>query len=211
MPQQFVDIWSLEQSGEINVAAFEPNICSFTQQNTIRCIDNGDDCGACLESLRYDMYVEIDLVSFRTAVKAAKDQKAQSIQLGVSVPIADADQLGTGRISTFFIMRYSGDEVSGYFMHQSCSEPADTEGGATAIRATDGTACEFTSPPPEESLKCLYKERFLVEYLMHFVKAMERHTITLRLAPGLPLLLEYPFGGCAENFIRFVLAPFTED
>ena len=210
-PQQFVDMWSLKDSGELKVAAFEPNVSSFSQQNTIRTIDNCDDVGAGLESLRYEMYVEIDLSCFRAAVKAAKDHKVQTMQLGVYIPRKDEAAQGTSRVTTFFVMCYKGDEVSGHFVHQSCSEPTGDELGTTAIRATDGTACEFATPPAEDELKCLFKERYLVEYLMHFVKSMERHTITLRLAAGLPLLLEYPFGGGSENFIRFILAPFNEN
>jgi hypothetical protein len=209
-PQQFVDVWSIKDSKEVQVEAFEPNVSSFSQRTTIRELQDCEDSAGCLDSMRYEIYVEIDLTNFRNAVKAAKDHKVQTLQLAVYVPRKDEGMRATSRVTTFFTMRFDGDEVSSVITHQSSSEPAADGSGGTSIRATDGTACEFSAIPPEDELSVLFRERYLVEYLMHFVKAMERHTLTLRLAPGLPLLLEYPFGGGSENFIRFVLAPFAE-
>jgi hypothetical protein len=157
-----------------------------------------------LAMMDYKILVEIDLQTFRNAIKTAKDHKTEVVDLRVLTP----KQKRGNRTVTFFVIKYASDEVSSVFPYQSVTEDVvQTSEDTMSIKVSESIAGDYEALPLEEDLELLYSAKFSVDYLFLFVKGMDRSGITLRLAPGKPLILDYPLGCSRTDYIRFVLAP----
>jgi len=202
----FVDLWQPAGSSDVVFRIYEPNVSNYAPEFTLRTLAKGNDCQG-LNGLEYNLFVEIDLETFRGAVRMAKDHKADVLTLAVYAPKKKGPP-GSPDVS-FFVISYDADEVSSKFPYQSSTESeAHVDGKPTVIRANDTSSTGYDCLPPEEELDTVFSDRFGVEHLFHFVRGMERRELTLRLDQGKPLLLEYPMGGSSRaDYIRFVLAP----
>jgi hypothetical protein len=156
----------------------------------------------------YKILIEIDLQTFRNAIKTAKDHKTDSVDLSVLTPLEKKD----GKTTTFFVVKYASDEVSSVFPYQSITEENEGPAGdSLCIKVSENVAGDYDSLPSEDELKVLYSAKFAVDYLFLFVKGMDRSGVTLRLSQGLPLILDYPLGCSSTDYVRFVLAPKVVD
>ncbi len=200
----FLDMWQLLGDTDVICRVYEPNVSNYTPEFRIRTLAKQADPPR-LQPLTYAIFVEIDLETFRSAVKTAKEHRADSVQISVFTPKAGLAPR-EGAITTFFVVAYEGDEVSSRFVYQSCTQ---SEGGEEpmVIHANDaGGPLGFERLPDAEDLNQLFSSSFSTDNLVLFVRSMERHVLTLRLGEGKPLLLEFPMGG-GTDYIRYVLAP----
>lgn len=190
----FVDIW-LNDSGELNVKIFEPDIGGFAPEFNIRTLFKENE-KIPISNLNYEFYVEINIKMFQQIMKLCRDHKSDTIKLEVGE--TDADTI-------FFVMSYESDEVNGYFpIYSSSGTEKDGEQNITHIKASDDVV---SSKINRENIKIKYSDRFSSEYLNLFTKNMDRHFVSLRLAAGKPLLVDYPLGIAGNDRIRFILAP----
>jgi len=202
----FVDLWQPARSSDVAFRIYEPNVSNGSQEFTLRTLAKGNDCQG-LNGLEYNLFVEIDLETFRGAIRMAKEHKADVLSLAVYTP-KDKGPPGSPVVS-FFVISYDADEVSAKFPYPSSTESeVHVDGKPTVIRANDAASMGLDGLPALEELDTVFSDRFGVEHLFHFVRGMERRELTLRLDQGKPLLLEYPMGGSSRaDYIRFVLAP----
>lgn len=202
----FVDLWQPAGSSDVVFRIYEPDISSGAQEFTLRTLAKSNDCQG-LNGLEYNLFVEIDLDTFRGAVRMAKEHKADVLTLTVYT-LKETKNAG-GPILSFFVISYDADEVSAKFPYPSSTESeSHVDGKPTVIRANDASRLDIKCFPPEDELHTIFSDRFGVEHLFHFVRGMEKKELTIRLDQGKPLLLEYPMGGSSRtDYIRFVLAP----
>jgi hypothetical protein len=204
----FVDLWQPAGSSDVVFRIYEPNVSNYAPEFTLRTLAKGNDCQG-LNGLEYNLFVEIDLDTFRGAVRMAKDHKADVLTLAVYTPKKEKGPTSGSPDVSFFVISYDADEVSSKFPYQSSTESeSHVDGKPMVIRANDTSSTGYDCLPPLEELDTIFSDRFGVEHLFHFVRGMERRELTLRLDQGKPLLLEYPMGGSSRaDYIRFVLAP----
>jgi hypothetical protein len=208
-PVHFVDIYRLEGSTDITVYIYEPSIRTTTPSMRIKTLARSTEKME-LNEMDYSYYVEIELASFRNALKVAKSKKAFSIQLCVyEIPRAQG-----GEKTIFFVVKFTGENTSSVsFPYESRIVTTGSDQGPITIKAIEGggDSCdEEDSISMEEKLEDMtpsYQGNFLAEYLYLFVKSMDRFNITLRLAHERPLIVDYPLGCSATDGLRYVLAP----
>lgn len=216
----FVDLWQPAKSSDVVFRIYEPNVSNAAQEFTLHTLAKENDCPG-LTGLEYNLFVEIDLDTFRGAIRLAREHKADVMTIAVYTPKkqqtgSDDDKASSSSrdhsLSTnvsFFVISYDADEISAKFPYPSSTvSEAHVDGKPTVIRANDTSKLDLTGLPPQDSLDTIFCDRFGAEQLYNFVRGMERREVTLRLDNGKPLLLEYPLGGSSRtDYIRFVLAP----
>lgn len=207
--QHFLDLSRPMDSTDIVLHVYEPDVNSYTPTFKLRTLAKEAD-SIRLQVMDYKILIEIDLQTFRNAIKTAKDHKTDNVDLRVLTPRTRKGN----RTTTFFVVKYASDEVSSVFPYQSVTEddtdPSATEAQTDAplcIRVSENMAGDYDTLPSEDELDVLYSAKFAVDYLFLFVKGMDRTGITLRLNPGQPLVLDYSLGCSQTDYIRFVLAP----
>ena len=213
----FVDLWQPAKSSDVVFRIYEPNVSNAAQEFTLHTLAKENDCPG-LAGLEYSIFVEIDLDTFRTAIRLAREHKADVMTIAVYTPKKHHHPTGSEDCDhhhfqstnvSFFVISYDADEISAKFPYPSSTvSEAHVDGKPTVIRANDTTKLDLTGLPPQDSLDTVFCDRFGAEQLYNFVRGMERREVTLRLDNGKPLLLEYPLGGSSRtDYIRFVLAP----
>ena len=205
-PQHFLELSGDEDGSELRLRIFEPEVRSYCSSFVLR-THAKEMPRVDLEDLSYAFYVEMDLAVFKTAVKTARDQRAESTSFTVYEPKRTAGDGGDAQSTVFFVVRSPAEGVESSFLFQSTTESDEAaEGQPRAIRAYEAPAGDSAAMPAAEDLTTVYGNDFSTDYLFKFVKSMERHAVTLRLAQTLPLVVEYPLGCETKNFLRFVLA-----
>ena len=211
-PQHFVEIYRVRGCTDITMHIFEPSLRASNFQFRIQTLDKSIDTLE-LNDMHYSYYVEVELNAFKNALKTAKNQSAESIQLLIYENEEEAEQ---GQKSIFFVIRYRGVRTSVSFPFESKVLTRSSEGAPLQIKAIEHEssagsedACDQGMQLHDrlEELEPTYQGSFLSRYLFQFVKSMERSNITLRLARDKPLIIDYPLGCSSTDGLRFVLAP----
>jgi hypothetical protein len=216
-PQMSLDVWCISGSEELSFCIYELGVASFSQLSSIRLVD-GESCSVegLMDDLQYDIHVEMDMQPMKNSVKAAREHKLQEIEFSIHVPERDASLIKRERTLVFFEISYSGGDVSGRHCFCSASEPDELGGSSIVLRAPSGgygsDGCTEGSPMrgalPREGLACVYRGRFLLEYLAQFTKHLEKQPLKLHLCRDKPLIVECTIG--SSTFTRLVLAPIAE-
>jgi DNA-binding MarR family transcriptional regulator len=229
LAQNFVDLYRVKGSTDITLFVFEPGMRTTTptvRLKTLACDKNSMD----LPDMTYSYYVEMDLATFKNALKTAKSQKAHEIKLCIyeDVRVGGGGDGGSGEQlekTIWFVVKYDGERTSMSFPFESrimLSRPGepmiiraiDAASAAPAPDADVGGSDENNHDNIEERLAQLepvYNDRFLAEFLCNFVQKMERNTVTFRMAPSKPLIVEYPLGSSSTDRLRYVLAPLAHE
>ena len=210
-PQNFLELSRDRGSTDLKLHIYEPDVATYTSNYNVRTLAKEPERVE-LEELLYDYYVEMDLAAFRTAIKTAKEQRADATFLKVFTQKAKAatgdvtDASAPTATTVVFAIVSKADEVESSFPFQSSTVTEESsEKALRTIRASESSgACLAVSRLEDFELR--YSGSFSTEYLFKFVKSMERHALTLRLAKAYPLVVEYPLGCDATNYLRFVLA-----
>jgi len=211
-PNHFVDIYRLQASTDISVYIYEPSIRTTTPKFQIRTLAKPLDTIS-LEDMKFSYYVEIELTTFRNALKTAKSQKAIYIQLCVY----EIPRTRPGEKTIFFVVKYTSERSTAAIPYQSTIVTQAAQEGPVTIRALDGggdASEEEDGAAMLERLEAMlpaYQGTFQAEYLYLFVKSMDRFNITLRLGHGGPLIVDYPLGCSATDSLRYVLAPTIQE
>ena len=207
----FVDIYRSAGTTDVTLFIHEPAVHATTPTVQIRTLARPIETLS-LEDMKFSYYVEIDLTTFRNALKTAKSCKAMHIQLCV-YEIPRAHQ---GEKTIFFVVKFAGERLSSAFPYESRIVTTAADNAPVTIRALDGGGDVSDDDDRHLALERLedmqpsYEGRFLAEYLCLFVKCMDRFNITLRLGTGVPLIVDYPLGCSATDNLRYVLAPTYE-
>lgn len=213
-PSFFVEIWSPVDSTDIVIHLYEPRIGTHFPKCTFRTLAKNQDSYQ-LEGQEFDIFCEIDLQTFRTAIKTAKDHHADTICITVYTPKRNPDE-PTNLRTHFFVISYEGEEVSSQFPYQSTTEinEDESEDSPQIIKATEAANREFEELPPETDLNMIYQGRFGCDSIANFVKSLDRACLTLHLGNNKPMLLDYPLGSSMSSssseggdYIRFICAP----
>jgi len=227
LTQNFVDLYRVRGSTDITLFVFEPGMRTTTptvRLKTLACDRNTMDP----PDMTFSFCVQMDLVTFKNALKTAKSQKTQDIKLCIyeEVRFGGGGDPGEELERTiWFVVKYDGERTAMSFPFE-CRILLSRPGEPMIIRTIDAASA---APAPatdaagsdenlydniEERLAQLepvYNDRFLAEFLCNFVQKMERNTITFRMAPSMPLIVEYPLGSSSTDRLRYVLAPLAHE
>jgi hypothetical protein len=202
--QHFLNLSRPRDSTDIVLHVYEPDVNTYTPTFKLRTLAKDSDAIR-LQVMDYKILIEIDLQTFRNAIKTAKDHKTDTVELSVLTPKKEQNDRKT---TTFFVVKYASDEVSSVFPYQSITEQNEcSNGDSLCIKVSENAAGDYDALPSESELDVLYSAKFAVDYLFMFTKGMDRSGVTLRLNKGLPLILDYPLGCSNTDYVRFVLAP----
>lgn len=156
------------------------------------------------------------MADFRNTVHLAKDFNIKNIvfsvfeiKAGIVHPEIGSDQRyvkfvitgdghtsGTGKIEEFYV---------------SVTKEELTPDGMLIIQASEGIQqAGLTNVPDvrEDQLEEKMCESFSVDFLMGFLKNMDRNSLTLRMGKGQPLVIYYPLG--QESYVNLILAPLVQ-
>jgi hypothetical protein len=193
---QVVDVWVLEECCDVYVATFEPGaVGGFNQVHKIKSIERVDPEYA-INDMKHDIFVELDVATFKTVIRCAKEHRVKEMQMSVYLSRKDDG-------CAIFVMDYCGDEVSGRVSF-GCQGPHDYKSTGTLTMSLANGTEPVPSDMDEEQFERLFAQTFSVEYLTLFANVGERSPVLLRLSAGLPLFMEIPYSN--GGFTRFVLA-----
>jgi hypothetical protein len=108
--QHFLDLSRPDSSTDIVLHVYEPDVNSYTPTFKLRTLAKDAD-SIRLQVMDYRMLIEIDLQTFRNAIKTAKDHKTDTVDIRVLTPKVRSGR----RTTTFFVIKYASDEVSSVF------------------------------------------------------------------------------------------------
>lgn len=216
-PQHFIELYRYEGSTDICLRIFEPSMKTTNICIDIQTLDKSIDTLE-LNEMDYSFYVDVELNSFKNALKTAKNQGAESIQFLIYELEKTSDfREGTSPSKTmYFVIRYKGVRTAFSFPYESKVVSSACEEVAIHLKAIDYETEDSPDDSSEEGssvnerlqdLKPLYQGTFLSRCLINFIKSMERSNLTLRLANEKPLIIDYPLGCSSTDGLRFVLAP----
>jgi hypothetical protein len=201
---QFVDLWSLEDTCEIYVAIFEPDVDAYHYVNCIKTLED-DESDMPMEEMAHRIFVEVDMALFKATIRSAREHRGRTLQLRVYVSrgaCADA------KPSAVFVVDYKGDEVSGVVRLCGYGDVSQYRaGGDLTITAADGDLGLNLSSI--DDYEAIFKASFSVEYLSQIANLGDKAPALIRLGAELPLFIEVPYG--SGGFTRFVLAPNVDD
>ena len=188
----FLDLSRPKDSTDVVLHVYEPEVNTYTPTFKLKTLAKESD-SIQLRMMDYKILVEIDLQTFRNAIKTAKDHKADCVDLKVMTPKKRCSH----RTTTFFVIKYASDEVSSIFPYQSVTEEEKndrdkasdgttedkaSEANSLCIKVSENIAGDYQSLPSEDELEVLYAAKFAVDYLFLMVKARAHgitHTCTL--------------------------------
>ena len=208
-PHHCLDIYRFQGSTDIEVVIYEPGVSWNTTFFTVKTLAKDNETME-IDDMGYDYYLEVDANEVKNALKLAKLQKAERIQMRI------CRRKSVSYHTMWFMISYStpANDVCGRKLFKSHVRVSDKEGATTVVVVdageTEVSGEEAPHADEEDELEVLYHATFSAEYLNNFVKAMERNNITMRLANNKPLILDYPLGD-SHNHLRYVLAPHCED
>ena len=157
-----------------------------------------------LSDMSYKYTIEIDLGTLRQIVKMSQALRANHIQFSVCEP----HEAVNGVSRTTFSIASKGDATQEHRFNSATVTEPGTEDQTCVIRAaTDSTGPETVEG---ENMDIKYQDAFATQYLIYFLKSMERQIITMKLSQDKPLILHYPLGA-DRSYICFVLAPKIEE
>jgi hypothetical protein len=162
-----------------------------------------------VSDMNYPHTIEIELNEFRTIIKTAKAINCPNIRIRIMETKAKS-----AKHCSFFIIHVYGE--NSYDEHCFCcvssvSEETKQDGAdtrKTIVIRNDLVDEDFTKVTRDQ-LDEKFNNIFAVEYLNSFLKALERHTVTLRLAQDQPLTITSSLGN-TESFLAYFLAPKTD-
>lgn len=162
-----------------------------------------------VSDMNYPHTIEIELNEFRTIIKTAKAINCPNVR----IRILETKAKSTKHCS-FFIIHVYGE--NSYDEHCFCcvsSVNEETKHDGAELRKTivirNDLVDEDFSDVKRNQLDEKFNNVFAVEYLNSFLKALERHTVTLRLAQDQPLTITSSLGN-TESFLAYFLAPKTD-
>lgn len=216
-PQHFIELYRFEDSTDICLRIFEPSMKTTNICINIQTLDKSIDTVE-LNEMDYSFYVDVELNSFKNALKTAKNQGAESIQFLIYEveKMSDYREGAPPSKTMYFVIRYKGIRTAFSFPYESKVVSSACEEGAVHLKAIDQETEESPDDSSDEGssvnerlqdLKPLYQGTFLSRCLINFIKSMERSNLTLRLANEKPLIIDYPLGCSSTDGLRFVLAP----
>lgn len=210
-PQHFVEIYREKGSTDIVMHIYEPSLRAANFKYCIQTLDRDVDTLP-LDEMTYSYFVEVELNAFKNALKTAKNQSVDSVQLLI-YERASSWPAGAGERSIYFVIKFKGVRTSVSFPFESKILSDASAKGPVHIKAVDKDAsgpedhacdCGMLLHDLLETMQPVFQESFKLTNLFNFVKSMERTVITLRLLQNRPLIIDYPLGCSSTDHIRFV-------
>ena len=200
-PHYSVDISNEASTSNIIMHAYESLTRSYTTFFKFPTLVSDAD-PVKLTDLDYDYTIEMDLQTLRSIVRNTMQLRGNDITIRVEEP---AHASAPMRQTVLTILTDGNAEQRHRFLSLT-----DTKDGAACVIRTEQHDELIDADAESASLKMMYEETFLAQYMAYFLKSMERHVITMRLSPAKPLILNYPLGADA-SYICFVLEPRTKE
>ena len=215
-PQHFVEIYRVQGSTDVVMHIYEPSLRASNFKYCIQTLDKEVDTIP-LNDMTYSYYVEVELNAFKNALKTAKNQSVDCIQLLI---YENAPSGLSKERSIYFVIKFKGVRTSVSFPYESKILSDASSTGPLHIKAMDKDASGPEDDACEEgvllhdlldSMQPAYQGTYQLKNLFSFVKSMERSVITLRLAKDQPLIMDYPLGCSSTDGIRFVTSATAAD
>ena len=148
-----------------------------------------------LDDMQYEFETDMDLPNLKRMIKLADALKCETVRMSLS---SYTDDDGTVHASTEFLGK--GEAL----FKRAFTSSATRGAGSLTVEDMD-----------HKKLKHQFGANFSLDYLNKFVKAMEHQLVNIKFGTDdsggdLPLTIKYPLG-VPDSFVRFVLAPKTED
>jgi hypothetical protein len=204
--QDFAELYQpRENTGTVILTTFEPSFTGLSPRFELSTLQ-ADQEPLRLGALNYDHLIELDLTAFRSAVKMAKDHKADALRILLA-------RHKTSEATMFFAMSFRGLDIRANYCYnavrlgEDAIEPGAPADSPKVIRAAETTRSTYFTMPPEEELDVLYSASYGLDHLTSFARVLERSTVFLRLRQDQPLVVSVPLGGPGLEYVSFFLAP----
>jgi hypothetical protein len=208
-PKECVEIFRMVNQTEIFIKGFDPSDASQYQEFNLSTFNKDDDEQLCLDDLKSDYLVEIELNEFRSIVKTAKDLRAGDIRFTIY-----EHNVRGGQRSSYFVLSIDGENAKCSKVYHSLTQWEDSSNASSSIVIKtcndDPRGQGNRRLPPRDELTTVLDDAYNIGHLTNFLAAMKANLLSLRLSSkGQPMVLKHPLGN--ESHISFVLAPRVKD
>tara|TARA_Y100000748_G_scaffold289750_1_gene275832 strand:- start:1348 stop:2283 length:936 start_codon:yes stop_codon:yes gene_type:complete len=184
-------------SADVHIISRDQINLTKVNQFSLGTLSDDFDC-ATMQMLDYEYTVQMNLDEFRSILKLASEVEAEVLTFTVYRHTKDA------RTICFHLSAKGVVSQS----HHYFPSKADDRG----IFASDTGVMDMDQGPQQQThlWKLVYTDQFSLKWLSKFIKSMERNDFTMRISPGLPLVVLYKLGG-DDSHVCYVLAAKTPD
>lgn len=203
-PHYSLDLFSAPASSNICLRLYETISRTHVVTFNVATMVNKNLIAPSLTDISFQFSLEFDATVLRNCIRSCRETEAQDVVFKISTPAENAAPTDATSNVRHMVVGISaeGQYVSQERLFHSIIDQQRGGGASTVIMTTHEH--EVTWSDPSELCE-KYSGRFSISYLSHFVKSIERHTVTARMERGKPLVLSYALGG-DESYILLVLA-----
>jgi len=162
-----------------------------------------------MNDMDYDFTLEVDTHTLRRFVRTTKELHGEDVLFKIEQP----KKGGEGKKHTMLTLEAQGTTVELKETFHSIID--DTRKDGSTVICTDHEErrdeLEGGGEGGGEGVvekEVIYKDSFGASYISSYLKHLDKHTLTIRLSEGKPLVLSFPLGSDhTKNYICLVLAP----
>jgi len=162
-----------------------------------------------VNDINFPHTLEFDLGEFRNIVKFAKNINCDNVRFRILETANRGKQKTQPNHRSYFIVHIYGENSYDEQCFCSVTDVSVDKDKASTIVIKNSELTSFDEDPINVCIDDLdekFNNIFAVEYLNSFLKAVDRHTVTLRLAQDRPMTMTTCMGD-AESFLTYMLAP----
>lgn len=194
-------IEGLVDSADVCVRLQNPENGSSEEKTTMRTMVDVPPPDA-LETLTFDLCMEVDLATVREALKHAKKLGAELLRITVHLHTVRND----AQLSVVTLSVASDRATKEYRM---CNETTRTDDGSLVVRAV----ADGNDPLIDAEVAPAFDRAFPVDKVEAFVRHLPTRVVEARLRDDMPLMLNHLLGSVddAASYIRFFIGSKIED
>jgi hypothetical protein len=199
-----VQLYRTAKSSDVHMKTFSPSIGRHHRLMTLGTLNKELETFG-VNDIDYPHTVEFELFEFRSIVKMAKGINCDNLRFRI------LETKGTSKVQrSYFIVHIYGE--NSYDEHCFCSLTDIDEGDGKSnntIVIKNSELTDVDDDPVNVSLDELdekFNNIFAVDFLNSFLKALDRSTVTIRLAQDQPMTITSSLGD-EHSFLTYMLAP----
>lgn len=206
-PHFSIDISSVPGSSSVRLVAYESlsnsTVTRFTLP-TLVC----DEERSTLQDIDYKFHIDMETAVLKQIVRMVLLLGGDSLTFRVQQLCHGHDEKRTKSSKSKHTILTLSSGGNGHACDQEHTFYSLTEerDGASMM----GTQTEIKNVPVDEDLETKYEEVFGAKHLQEFLKSIDRHTVTLRLDTGHPLIINHKLG-VEDSFVCLAVAPQVVD
>jgi hypothetical protein len=209
-PDACVQLYRLQLSSDLHIKTFSQSLGRKTRLMTLGTLNKDSETFG-VNDINFPHTLEFDLSEFRHIVKFAKNINCDNVRFRILDMNEEAKKLSSKHRSYFIVHIYGENSYDEQCFCSLTDVSVDKDKASTMV-IKNSALTNLEEDPMNVCIDDLcekFNNIFAVEYLNNFLKAVDRNTVTIRLAQDRPMTMTTCMGD-SESFLTYMLAPKTD-